>query len=463
MKTKIITFSILSLLSVSTLFAQDRTTVSAYNSEISDNLDLRAVASIFGDSRDLADFERRLNDPNIQISNLDLNEDNKVDYLRVIETVEGNAHLIVIQSVLGRDTFQDVATVEVERDRYNRVQVQVVGDVYMYGPNYIYEPVYSYTPVIYTSFWVGNYRPYYSSWYWGYYPSYYYAWTPFPIYTYRSHIGISINFHHHYNYVNTRNCHVAYNNYYRNGRRGNAYEARYPNRSFQTRNTGYANRRELEQIRSTRTTGSRELASNSPRTIRNAGASPRTLNNRTESPRTIQNGNVRGNTGTRTESPRTASGNNRSYESPRSASPQASSPRGNNNQRSESPRTVSPSRGYANQGNQSPRTAEPRGNSGSQREMTSPRGNSGGGQREMSTQRGNMGGGQREMSTQRGNSGGGQREMSTQRGNSGGGQREMSTQRGNSGGGQREMSSPRGNSGGGQMSSPRGNSGNRRS
>jgi cystathionine beta-lyase family protein involved in aluminum resistance len=73
------------------------------NSEISDNLDLRAVASIFGDSRNLQDFERRLNDPELQISNLDLNNDNEVDYLRVIETVENRTHVIIIQSILDND------------------------------------------------------------------------------------------------------------------------------------------------------------------------------------------------------------------------------------------------------------------------------------------------------------------------------------------------------------------------
>jgi hypothetical protein len=252
MKTKIVTLSILTIWSITTGFAQNRTTVSANNSEISDNLDLRAVASIFGDSRDLEDFERRLNDPKVQISNLDLNQDNQVDYLRVIESVEGNAHLIVIQSVIGRDTFQDVATVEVERDRFNRVQVQVVGDVFMYGNNYIYEPVYAYTPVIYNSFWVGNYTPYCSSWYWGFYPNYYYPWSPFPIFRYRSNIGFCINNYHHYNYVNYRRCEVAYNSY--RGRRGNAYEIRYPNRSFNQRNENYANRYELDNSRSNQTT-----------------------------------------------------------------------------------------------------------------------------------------------------------------------------------------------------------------
>src|SRR5213075_3199983 len=99
--------------------AQDRTTVNAMSSEISDNLDLKAVSSIFGDSENLQDFERRLNDPKTQISNLDLNNDNRVDYLRVIESVEKRTHVIIIQSVIGRDLYQDVATIEVEKDRLN--------------------------------------------------------------------------------------------------------------------------------------------------------------------------------------------------------------------------------------------------------------------------------------------------------------------------------------------------------
>ena len=100
-------------MTIGSLFAQEKTTVTAKNSDISDNLDLRAVATVFGDASNLEDFERRLNDPKTQISNLDLNNDNYVDYLRVIETVEGNVHLVVVQAVLEKDVFQDVATIEV--------------------------------------------------------------------------------------------------------------------------------------------------------------------------------------------------------------------------------------------------------------------------------------------------------------------------------------------------------------
>ena len=301
MKTKFLTLALLSIFSITSVFAQDRTTVTANNSEISDNLDLRAVASIFGDSKDLEDFERRLNNPEVPISNLDLNGDNQVDYLRVIETVEGNAHLIVIQSVLGRDMFQDIATVEVEKDRNNRIQVQVVGNVFMYGNNYIYEPVYSFTPVIYTNFWVSNYRPYWSTWYWGYYPTYYYAWNPWPIFRYRNHVNIFVNVNNTCHYVNYRRSSRAIAMH--QTRRANSYEVQYPTRSFSTRNRGVNNRHELTQTRATRSqefttdssvrnTRNNQLSETSYTGTRNGGVRSNTYQS---SPRTRENSS----TGTR--------------------------------------------------------------------------------------------------------------------------------------------------------------------
>lgn len=246
MKTKIFTLALVAFIFSAPIFAQDRTTVTATGSEISDNLDLRAVASIFGDSQNLEDFEQRLNDPKAQISNLDLNGDNQVDYLRVIESVEGYTHLVIVQAVLDRDVFQDVATIEVEKSN-NQVQVQVVGNVFMYGQNYIYEPVYVNRPVIYNHFWVSNYRPYVSTWYWNYYPTYYYAWTPCPVFRYRRNIHVHINVHNHYNYVNTRRSQTAVALY--GTRRANGYEKQYPDRAFDRRNVQVANRYELDKTR----------------------------------------------------------------------------------------------------------------------------------------------------------------------------------------------------------------------
>jgi hypothetical protein len=246
MKTPLLIFALFGILGLTPISAQNVTTVNATSNEISDNLDLRAVASIFGEAQNLEDFERRINDPRNKISNLDLNFDRQVDYLRVIEAVENNTHLIILQAVLERDVYQDVATIEVERDRNNQVQVQVVGDVFMYGPNYIYEPVFVRRPVIYNMFWVNNYNPYFSPYYFNYYPTYYYAWTPYPIYRYRRNVHVHINQHNYYNYCTDRRSSRAVAMY--ETRRNNGYERQHPNQAFTTRNTA-TNRYELEQTR----------------------------------------------------------------------------------------------------------------------------------------------------------------------------------------------------------------------
>lgn len=225
-------------------------TVVAQNYDISDNLDLQAVASIFGESKDLEDFERRLNDPSIQISNLDLNGDNYVDYLRVVEVAEGDIRIIVIQAVLGQDQFQDVATIEMERQRNKTVQVQIVGNSYIYGPNYIYEPYYYRTPVFFDMFWLATYRPYYSPWYWGYYPTYYSYWHPMPVFRYHSHVYTHINHRNRYSYTDNRRL-VRADRMYSNVR-GNSLERRSPNRTFTSRNENVTNRRALETTRSSR-------------------------------------------------------------------------------------------------------------------------------------------------------------------------------------------------------------------
>ncbi|WP_294961324.1 hypothetical protein [uncultured Flavobacterium sp.] len=262
MKAKIFLIAVTALL-FGSCAAQSQTTVYAKNSDISDNLDLRAVASMFGESANLQDFERRLNDPKYQISNLDLNGDDEVDYLRVIESVENRTHVVIIQAVLDRDVYQDVATIDVERDNYNKVSVQIVGNSYLYGANYIYEPVYSVVPVIYTSFWVTNYRPYYSTWYWGYYPTYYSAWRPYPVYRYRNNINVCINVHNTYNYVNVRRSYRAPAIY--ETRRTYGYERMRPNYSFAERHSNTTNRYELDQRR----VASRDANRNTYNTNRN--------------------------------------------------------------------------------------------------------------------------------------------------------------------------------------------------
>lgn len=249
------------------LSAQRRVTVEAINNDISYSLDLKAVASIFGDSRTLEDFERRLNDYDAQISNLDLNSDGEIDYLRVIETSENNLHLIVIQAILDRDVFQDVATIVVERDRYRRTYVQVIGDPYMYGYNYIIEPVYLRTPRIFSWFWTPRYKRWHSPYYWGYYPRHYHHRRPIEINLYLTHINHHINHRHNYRYSENIRNEQAYR--LRNSVSRNDYGVRYPDREFSKRNANVKNRYEIDRRPSNASRSNNNIEDRDRRAINN--------------------------------------------------------------------------------------------------------------------------------------------------------------------------------------------------
>ena len=192
------------LFNVTVLYAQDVTTVKTTDPDISKNLDLEAVASVFGESKDLEDFEKRLNDPKAQLSNLDLNTDGEVDYLRVMETSKNKTHLITIQAVIGDNKYQDVAVIDVDKDSGDEAQVQVVGDVFMYGPNYIITTVFVRPPVIWVWFWGPAYRPWRSPYYWRSYPRYYKPWRPYPVSRYQKNVNVNINVNNTYNRTTVR-------------------------------------------------------------------------------------------------------------------------------------------------------------------------------------------------------------------------------------------------------------------
>ncbi len=286
------------------LSAQRRVTVEAVNNDISYSLDLKAVASIFGDSRTLEDFERRLNDYDAQISNLDLNSDGEIDYLRVIETSENNLHLIVIQAILDRDVYQDVATIVVERDRYRRTYVQVIGDPYMYGYNYIIEPVYLRTPRIFSWFWTPRYKRWYSPYYWGYYPRHYHHRRPIEINLYLTHINHHINHRHNYRYSENIRNEQAYR--LRNSVSRNDYGVRYPDREFSKRNANVKNRYEIDRRPSNASRSNNNIEDRDRRAINN--------NNRTNN-NSGRNADIRNERGARNENNRMNSNseiNNRS-------------------------------------------------------------------------------------------------------------------------------------------------------
>ncbi|WP_336514645.1 hypothetical protein [Pollutibacter soli] len=208
-----------------------------------DNLNLYAVLKIFQESETLEEFEKKLNDPENKINNLDLDGDNNVDYITVNDEVENNVHSISLKVATNRNEMQNVAVFVVDNSS-GQPQIQVVGDEDLYGKDYIIEPNYDnnddkpdatpnpgykgssavnsaapqqqtqtvivqkeiITPVQIAT-WpiiVHIYRPAYvawrSPWYWGYYPSYWRPWHPYFFHYY-------YGYHYHWNYY--------YQGYYR--------------------------------------------------------------------------------------------------------------------------------------------------------------------------------------------------------------------------------------------------------
>jgi hypothetical protein len=206
---KLVITSILALLIASgtALKAQDKQ--DDYLGLPGDNLNLYAVMNLFQSSGTLEEFERKLNDENSRINNLDLNGDNIVDYISVADHIYRGVHNIVLSVALNSFEKQDVAVFTVERFRNGSAQIQLIGDEALYGRNYIIEPIYadnySGTPnpgyngvsgynnnnAVTTTYveiaaWPlisFMFRPDYvvwqSSWYWDYYPTYWHSWSPF--------------------------------------------------------------------------------------------------------------------------------------------------------------------------------------------------------------------------------------------------------------------------------------------
>jgi hypothetical protein len=240
-----------------TLFATGATLMAQNQREESlglpgDNLNLYAVMKLFQESETLEVFERSLNDPDSKINNLDLNGDNLVDYIRVIDNVDGEVHNIVLQVAINRRENQDVAVFTVQRDPNGRVYIQLTGDEALYGRNYIIEPilddaagqtpnpgylgnnqvidgrnvtVYGTTafeiaawPLIRFIYYPGYY-PWHSSWYYGYYPPYWRPWRPF---YWDFYYGYHYNWYNDY-YSHYRICdyhrYNRWNDYYWSGRR----------------------------------------------------------------------------------------------------------------------------------------------------------------------------------------------------------------------------------------------------
>lgn len=174
-KPKTLLTTLLLSFSFTSAMANETTTIIAPTSEVADGLDLYAVSEIFKDAANLEEFEADLNNPNYGINNLDLDGNGEVDYVRVVEEIVGDTHVIILQAVIWENEFQDVATIEVETSD-NDYKMHVHGNEVIYGTNYYIAPsvhIHAW-PII---SWITRpvYRPYRSVYYWKNYPRW---WKP---------------------------------------------------------------------------------------------------------------------------------------------------------------------------------------------------------------------------------------------------------------------------------------------
>ena len=204
-----------------------------------DNFDLYAVMEIFQKSKTIEDFEKAINDEKESVNNLDLDNDGKVDYLKVVSEKDGDAFTFIIQDPVSKTEVQDIAVILVSKDSKDNISIQIVGDELMYGKDYVIEPKpkntsnpafsdsqtvvkttapttviveqapivqYIYSPV---------YVPYYPPYYYGYYPPYYRPWVP---------IYFGVYWSHHYH------CHSHYYGGYRGSVNINIYNSNHYNK-----------------------------------------------------------------------------------------------------------------------------------------------------------------------------------------------------------------------------------------
>ncbi|MCH7677217.1 hypothetical protein IH879_20030 [candidate division KSB1 bacterium] len=190
MKTRFVKLASLLLLmfSFSVSSAQQDVTIVAPTSEVADGLDLKAVSVLFQDSENLESFERALNDSETGINNLDLNEDNEADFIRVVEQADGDARLIILQVPLAENEFQDVATIEVEKTADDEYNMQLHGNHIIYGYDYYVAPahVHIHTWPIISWMYGPVYRPYRSVFRIGFYPRWYRPYRPVSLNVYRT-------------------------------------------------------------------------------------------------------------------------------------------------------------------------------------------------------------------------------------------------------------------------------------
>ncbi|HFA49623.1 MAG TPA: hypothetical protein ENJ95_11475 [Bacteroidetes bacterium] len=165
-----------------------------------DGFSLEGALELFKKAESPEAFEKLLNSEDNYVNNLDLNEDGDIDYIRVVDNMDGEVHAIVLQVPVSETESQDVAVIEIEKKGKEEAILQIVGDADLYGEQTIVEPIETETKddgrgpsvsvvriVVNVWLWPSvrfvyrpGYRVWVSPWRWRVYPVWWRPWRPRP-------------------------------------------------------------------------------------------------------------------------------------------------------------------------------------------------------------------------------------------------------------------------------------------
>ena len=137
--------------------------------EYSKGLNLAATTELAKKAKDAADLERLLNSQTEAVNNIDLNDDGKVDYIKVTEYGSGEKRGFSLTDEISPGKIQEIATIDIQREA-DKATVQTTGNPSLYGPGSYHHSSFGLTDALLVG-WLFSNRPSYSSPYgYGNYP-----------------------------------------------------------------------------------------------------------------------------------------------------------------------------------------------------------------------------------------------------------------------------------------------------
>lgn len=184
-----------------------------------DHFSLQGALQLFEKAGSPEEFESLINKEDNNVNNLDLNGDGQVDYVRVIDKMENDVHVLILQVPVSATESQDIAVIEIEKNGAASALLQIIGDEDIYGEQVIVEPdgggaddaafmdefnssnrggpnaknVFSNNRII-VNVWLWPsvrfmfrpvYAPWVSPWRWNHYPSVWRPWRPYGWYAWK--------------------------------------------------------------------------------------------------------------------------------------------------------------------------------------------------------------------------------------------------------------------------------------